>query len=160
MYGKKRRILVALGTSVLGSLVGSLSQGLVLLILARALQGVGLALIPVGTATMHDELPRERVPLAVALMSASLAIGAGAGLSTDRRAPGVASDVPDHRRRRCGAAGPGDRGDRRVPGAKRRSHYLGALLLSASLTALLLTLSKGGQWVGPSPRQPSSPPGL
>ena len=41
-------ILVALGIWVLGSLVGSLSQGLVLLILARALQGVGPALIPIA----------------------------------------------------------------------------------------------------------------
>ncbi|MDN5745948.1 MAG: MFS transporter, partial [Nocardioidaceae bacterium] len=80
MYGKRRMMLVALAVSVLGSLLGALSESLPLLVGARALQGVGMALVPVGIAIMRDELPREKVPLGVALMSATLAIGAGAGL--------------------------------------------------------------------------------
>lgn len=80
MYGKRRMILVTLGIVAVGALVGGVSTALPLLILARVLQGVGMALVPVGIATMRDELDPEKVPLAVALMSATLAIGAGVGL--------------------------------------------------------------------------------
>ncbi|NHP17270.1 MFS transporter [Rhodococcus sp. IC4_135] len=80
MFGKKRMMLVTLAVMVLGSVLGALSTELPLVITARAMQGIGLSLIPVGIAIMRDELPRERVPLGVALMSASLAIGSGAGL--------------------------------------------------------------------------------
>src|SRR5699024_6314844 len=81
MYGKRIMMMVTLAIMVLGSLIGALSgTSLELAVLARALQGVGMALVPVGIATMRDELPPHRVPLGVALMSATLAIGAGAGL--------------------------------------------------------------------------------
>ncbi|MDP3891492.1 MFS transporter, partial [Nocardioides sp.] len=80
MFGKKRMMMVALGVMILGSVLGAISQALPLVITARALQGVGMALVPVGIAIMRDELPRDKVPLGVALMSATLAIGAGAGL--------------------------------------------------------------------------------
>ena len=80
MYGKRRMILLTLAIVAAGALLGGTSTALPLLILARVLQGIGMALVPVGIATMRDELEPEKVPLAVALMSATLAIGAGVGL--------------------------------------------------------------------------------
>lgn len=150
MYGKRRMMVVSLGVAVLGSLLGAVSQALPLLIGARALQGVGVALIPVAIAIMRDELPRDRVPLGVALMSATLAIGAGVGLPLsglivehmDWHASfwltgvvgvvliaGTMSLLPESPVRTSGSF-----------------DLRGALLLSAALTAILLALSKGGQW--------------
>lgn len=80
MYGKRRMMIWSLSISLAGSLLGAFSQMVALLIAARAMQGVGLALVPVGIAIMRDELPREKVPLGVAIMSATLAVGAGVGL--------------------------------------------------------------------------------
>ena len=155
MYGKRRMMLVALAVSVLGSLLGAVSQSLPLLVGARALQGVGMALVPVGIAIMRDELPRERVPLGVALMSATLAIGAGAalplsGLITDHLdwhacfwltglvgvllLAGAAAIIPESPVRTGG-----------------NFDLRGALLMSVGLTAVLLALSKGGQWGWTSP---------
>jgi MFS family permease len=150
MYGKKRMMVVALAVMVLGSLLGAVSQELTLVIAARAMQGVGMALVPIGIAIMRDELPRERVPLGVALMSATLAIGAGVGLP-------LAGLITEHLDWHSifwvtGVAGATmlvavvlilEESPVRTKGA---FDYRGALLLSVALTALLLALSKGGQW--------------
>lgn len=155
MFGKKRMMLVALAVMVAGSALGALSQTLPLIIAARALQGVGMALIPVGIAIMRDELPRDRVPLGVALMSATLAIGAGAGLP-------LAGLISDHLDWHAifwvtAVAGTAMLGAvwlvlAESPVVTRGSFdYRGAVVLSLSLTAVLLALSKGGQWGWSSP---------
>lgn len=150
MYGKRLMISVTLGILVAGALCGSFTTWLPLLVLARVLQGAGMALVPVGIAAMRDELPAERLPLAVALMSTTLAIGAGAGLPLG----GLLAETLDWHATFW------------VPGAaaalmlvvvrmvlkesRVRTHGTfdlgGAVLLSAALTALLLAISKGGEW--------------
>lgn len=155
MFGKKRMMVVALAVMVLGSVLGALSQALPLIIAARALQGVGMALVPVGIAIMRDELPRDRVPLGVALMSATLAIGAGAGLPL----AGLISEHMDWHAIFWVTAVAGSVMLAAVavvldesPVVTRGSFdYRGALLLSGALTAVLLTLSKGGNWGWTSP---------
>ncbi|WP_159928591.1 MFS transporter [Rhodococcus sp. WAY2] len=155
MYGKRRMMLLALGVSVAGSLIGSLSSALPLLVLARSLQGAGVALVPVGIAIMRDQLPRDRVPLGVAWMSATLAIGAGAGLPLSGLISahldwhgcfwvtgimgalmmiGARLVIPESAVRTGGAF-----------------DVRGALLLSVALTALFIALSQGGEWGWGSP---------
>ena len=155
MYGKRRMVLLSLAISVVGSLLGALSDALPLLIAARALQGAGIALVPVGIAIMRDELPRDRVPFGVALMSGTLAIGAGTGLPLS----GVLSHHFDWRA--CfwltGVVGVllviGTRAI--VPESRVWTggafDVRGAVLLTISLSAVLLALTKGGQWGWTSP---------
>nr|WP_249411439.1 MFS transporter [Nocardioides faecalis] len=150
MYGKRRFLLVALAITVLGSLVGALSSSLSFLVLARALQGVGVALVPVGIAIMRDELPRHQVPIGVSMMSAALAIGAGAGLPLS----GLLSTHLDWHS--CfwvtgvvgvllmiGAGALIPESPVRTGGA---FDLRGAALLSVALIAILLALSRGGEW--------------
>ena len=155
MHGKRRMMVLALAVSVLGSLLGGLSQAMPLLIAARALQGVGMALIPVGIAIMRDELPRERLPLGVALMSATLAIGAGVG-------PPLAGLISEHLDWHAIFWLTGVVGVALLaavlavlpesPVVSRGTFDTrGAVLLSVALVALLLTLSKGAQWGWGSP---------
>src|SRR3712207_5882866 len=80
MVGKRRMIVVCLALMIAGSVIGGLAASLPQMLVARALQGVGAALIPVGIAAMRDELPRDRVALGIALMGSTLALGVGAGL--------------------------------------------------------------------------------
>ncbi|MBC9226519.1 MFS transporter [Aeromicrobium sp. 636] len=155
MYGKRRMMVLTLAISVLGSILGAFSEDLVLLIVARALQGVGMAVVPVGIAIMRDELPRERIPLGVALMSATLAIGAGVGLPLS----GLISEHLDWHAIfwATGAVGIALLIAAMVvlpesPVRTRGSFdFRGALLLSAALTALMLALSKGSHWGWSSP---------
>lgn len=150
MYGKRRMILLTLAIVAVGAALGGISSALPLLILARALQGIGMALVPVGIATMRDELEPDKVPLAVALMSATLAIGAGVGLplggflaeAFDWHVvlwlPGVLAllmlvlvlgTVSESTVRTAGAF-----------------DVRGATLLSLALVLLLLAVSKGSDW--------------
>jgi MFS family permease len=155
MYGKRRMLLIALGTSVAGSLLGGVSGALPLLILARSLQGVGLALVPVGIAIMRDELPRERVPLGVAMMSATLAIGAGVGLP-------LSGLISEHLNWHACFWVTGVVGSLLVIGAQAiipespvrtggAFDLRGAFLLSVALAAIFVALTEGGQWGWGSP---------
>ena len=150
MYGKRRMVLLALAISVVGSLLGAFSGALPLLIAARALQGAGIALIPVAIAIMRDELPRDRVPLGVATVSATLAVGAGVGLPLSGLMShhlgwhacfwltavigvvlmiGTRAIVPESLVRTGGTF-----------------DVRGAVVLSLSLSAVLVALTKGGHW--------------
>ncbi len=150
MFGKRRMMVTSLGVSLAGSLLGAVSEIVPLLITARALQGVGLALVPVAIAIMRDELPREKVPLGVAIMSATLAVGAGVGLPLS----GLISDHLDWHAifwlTAIVAAILLVTARTMLPESPVQTRgtfdYRGAVLLSVSLTALLLALSKGAQW--------------
>ena len=155
MYGKRLMMIVCILLMACGSLVAALSAGsFAVLIVGRALQGFSAALIPVGISIMRDELPKERVSSAIALMSATLGIGGALGLPLGGLLFGrfgwssvfwlsvvvglailvaVIVVVPES-------------------GVKTRGRFdlLGALLLSAALTCLLLVISKGASWGGES----------
>lgn len=75
MFGKRRMLLIVILLNILGSLLGIVSTSLWLLIVARFLQGFGLALIPIGLSIMRDELPRERLPFGVAMLGATIGVG-------------------------------------------------------------------------------------
>src|SRR4051812_6271282 len=80
MYGKRKMMVVCLAIMVAGSVMAALGGSFMWLIIGRTLQGFASALIPVGISIMRDELPKEKMGSAVALMSATLGIGSALGL--------------------------------------------------------------------------------
>ena len=80
MYGKRKMMVVCLAIMVAGSVIAAVGGSFLWLIIGRALQGFSSALIPVGISIMRDELPKEKMGSAVALMSATLGIGSAMGL--------------------------------------------------------------------------------
>jgi MFS family permease len=80
VYGKKRMFLVSLVFYMAGVGLAGFSPSIYILILARALQGVGFAIIPLGLAIITDAFPRERVAVAQGIISGTFAIGAALGL--------------------------------------------------------------------------------
>ncbi len=150
MFGKRRMMVIALVLLTVGSVIGAIGTSLGLLIVARALQGCGMALIPIAISIMRDELPRERLGSAVALVSASLGIGAAIGLPLSGivyehlgwhalfwlsaglgivLVVAVLLVVPESRVRTGGSF-----------------DVVGAALLSGVLIGLLLGITKGGTW--------------
>lgn len=150
IFGKKLLIVLTLTLVIAASVLGALSDALIPLIIARAVQGCGLALIPVAMATMRDVLPPHRVPGGVATMSASMAIGAAAGLPLSGLivtfldwhwifwAVALAGSVLMLVVAKVVPPSP--------PRPREKFDFLGALVLAGALTTLLLPLSKGGQW--------------
>lgn len=150
MFGKRRMMVVSLLAMIIGSLIPALSPTFVAAVIGRGLQGFSIALVPVGISILRDELPKARVAAATSLMSATLGIGSAlalplAGLIDTHlgwqgifwlpAAVGVImlfavlAVVPESEVRTAG-----------------RFDLVGAVLLSAGLSALLLGITKGGSW--------------
>jgi predicted MFS family arabinose efflux permease len=72
-------ILVALGAVVVGCVLAAVSTGFTVLLVGRALQGLGLGLLPVAMAIARRNLPLEKARRTIATLSITTAIGAGLG---------------------------------------------------------------------------------
>ena len=80
MFGKERLLLITLICFAAGSLICALSHSIGMLIVGRAVQGVGGAVFPLAFGIIRDEFPPERVATGIGLISATFGIGGGAGL--------------------------------------------------------------------------------
>jgi MFS family permease len=80
MYGKRRVLLIALSSMIVGSLLCASSSNLTVLIVGRAFQGAAVAVVPLGISILRDELPPRRVIPSIAIMSSTLGIGAAFGI--------------------------------------------------------------------------------
>lgn len=79
-YGKKRMFLVALLFYTAGVGIAGFSNSIYFLIAARAVQGIGFAIVPLALAIIAETFPRERIATAQGVVSATFAIGAALGL--------------------------------------------------------------------------------
>jgi EmrB/QacA subfamily drug resistance transporter len=80
MYGKERLLMIVLLMLAVGTLISASASSLSLMILGRVIQGAGGGIFPLAFSIIRDELPNERVPGAIGLVSSLLGIGGGAGV--------------------------------------------------------------------------------
>jgi EmrB/QacA subfamily drug resistance transporter len=80
MYGKERLLIIVLLLLALGTLISAIASSLALMLLGRVIQGIGGGIFPLAFSIIRDELPNERVPGAIGLVSSLLGIGGGAGV--------------------------------------------------------------------------------
>ena len=155
MHGKRKMMLLSIGMMVTGSLVGALSENLGVLILARALQGFAIAMIPLGMSIMRDLVPPERLASGVAFMSGSMGVGSAIGLPFG----GIIFEslgwhwifwVSVITGSLCGLAIFAVVPESKVR-AGGRFDVRGAVLISVALTAFLLGVTKGSHWGWLSP---------
>ncbi|SHM17275.1 MFS transporter [Streptomyces yunnanensis] len=156
LYGKRRMLLASLAVMVVGSLICGFTDQLIVMIVGRALQGFAMGAIPLGIGLMRDELPRERLGSAMALMSSSIGVGGGLALP----AAALVAQHADWHTLFFAAAGLGvlsmlltalvvPETSVRAPGS---FDVAGALGLSVGLVALLLPITKASEWGWGSPR--------
>lgn len=156
MYGKKTVALALLGLLALGSVVAALSPSVVLLIVGRGLQGMGMGVIPLGISILRDVLHKDRLGSGIALVSATLGVGGALGLPisayvTERYDWHVVFWV---------AAGIGLLALALVawivPVSTMRTggklDVVGVIGLAVGLTGVLLAVSRGNDWGWGSPR--------
>ena len=143
-------MLVALGVVIAGCALSAASNGFTLLIIGRALQGVGLGLLPVAMAIARRNLPPEAARRTIATLSVTTAIGAGLGYPVT----GLIAQFLDFRAAYWFGAitvtgalvvaalvlPP------RSTGASRRFDVAGAALLSLAVIGVSVALSEGGTW--------------
>ncbi|UXX96429.1 MFS transporter [Streptomyces sp. AD2-2] len=150
LVGKKRTLVAVLLAVLAGCLVAALAPNIGVLIIARVVQGVGGALFPLSFGIIRDEFDASQVPGSISNLSAVIAAGGGVGMV----AAGPIVTALDYRwlfwfpvaivavttliAVRYVPESP-SRADGRV-------NWLGAVLLSSWLVALLLPLSQAGTW--------------
>ncbi|MFJ4183874.1 MFS transporter [Kitasatospora sp. NPDC089509] len=156
LLGKRTMLIASCVPLLVGSVLCALSSSALPMIAGRALQGMGMGLVPLGISLLRDVLPPERLGSAIALVSASMGIGGGLGLP-------IAAAVADYASWRALFWGtavltvviigmirtvvPADApATARPAGAARRFDFVGAAGLSVGLVCLLLPVSKGADW--------------
>jgi MFS family permease len=159
MFGKRRLFLVALAVFLLGSLVagiGATRDSFVLLVVARALQGLGGNMFPLSVGIIRDCFPHDRQPSAFGLLSAGLGVGAGAGLLV---AGPIMTALSWDWLFWSGAIVVGFAllgsvlvvPESPVRAGAQRIDWVGAILLVAGLLPVLLVISEGERWGYASP---------
>jgi MFS family permease len=79
MGWKKQLAIAGLACLTLGALIAAVSSSLPLLLVGRAISGIGLVLFPMLAGIVNDEFPMVRRKVAISLISATLFLGLGVG---------------------------------------------------------------------------------
>jgi EmrB/QacA subfamily drug resistance transporter len=80
MYGKKRIFVLSLAALAVGSLLAGLATSVMMMIIARVIQGIAGAVLPLTFGIIRDEFPKERVMGVVGSVAALIAVGGGLGI--------------------------------------------------------------------------------
>jgi len=80
MLGKEKVFVATLIALAAGSLLAAVSSTLTVMIIARAIQGIGGGVLPLSFGIIRDEFPREKVTGAVGIIAALTAVGGGLGI--------------------------------------------------------------------------------
>lgn len=151
-YGRRRMLVLVLCLFAGGAVLGALSPSLPWLITARAIQGLGGAVVPLCFGLARQALPARRIPVTVGLISATFGVGGAfgmvaagplidrtswhsvflAGAAAPLLAAGLAMLILPKARASAAPAG--------------RMDWFGGVLLAAALTPLLLVVSQARSW--------------
>lgn len=150
LVGKKRTLVAVLFVVALGCLLAALAPNIGVLIVARVVQGVGGALFPLSFGIIRDEFAPGEVARSISNLSAVIAAGGGVGIV----AAGPIVTALDYRWLFwipvAVVAVTTLIALRYVPESATRArgsvNWLGAVLLSAWLVALLLPISQASVW--------------
>src|SRR4051812_36214835 len=153
----ERPVMLGILTAVAaGTLLAALTSSLPLLLVARVLQGSSYGLFPLSISVLRRELPRERLSVAMSVVSSTLAVGGVVGLVATGLLTGEDGDY--HRSFWLGLAVtlvalglaawalPA-----RAPTASGRVDWWGAVVLGAGLVLFLLAVSQAATWGWTSP---------
>jgi MFS family permease len=156
--GRWRRETIVGGLAVVlaGSIIAGVSQSLGVLIVGRAMQGIGLSLAPLTIAAARDHLPSHRSAGVIGLLSVSGATAVGAGYPISGL---IATELNVHAAFFFGALITGAAllaAAWVVPPTHDAPHakldVTGAIIGVCGLVALLLAIGQGQQWGWGSPR--------
>ena len=80
MIGKEHVLIATLLALSVGSVIAALAHSITVLIIGRAVQGVGGGVMPLSFGIIRDEFPKEKLSSAIGTIAAMTAVGGGAGL--------------------------------------------------------------------------------
>ncbi len=156
IYGKKKMMGIVMLIYAAAVSVTGFSPNFTFMVISRAVQGVGLTIMPLGMALIREEFPRDMVPKAQALISGMF----GAGFAISLPLGSLISDTYGWRWTYHTAIPfivilailtivKVRESKYRRPEVK--VDYVGAIALATPLTLIVLALSEGSEWGWTSP---------
>ncbi len=80
LFGKKKVLLTMLGIYIGGLIIGGFADNIILLLISRVIQGVGLAAIPAAFSLLRDTFPPTKLSIAVGVFGSAYSAGSVIGL--------------------------------------------------------------------------------
>ncbi len=80
IYGKKKILLIVMAVYTLGVIGGRFATSMEFMLMARAAQGVGMAMFPIAFGIIREVLPEKRLAIGQTIFSSTFSGGAVVGL--------------------------------------------------------------------------------
>ena len=80
IFGRRRVMLVLLAAGLAGSILSAATEIFALVLVGRAFQGLSAAVTPLTIGIIRENLPPDRIPVAVGLMTTAAGVGTASGL--------------------------------------------------------------------------------
>ncbi|MBA3977897.1 MAG: MFS transporter [Nitrosopumilus sp.] len=80
-YGRKKILLIIMGIYAFGVSIGGFASDIYTLVIARAIQGIGMSMFPIAFSIVRDQFPREKISIAQGAITSMFAAGSVIGLS-------------------------------------------------------------------------------
>jgi MFS family permease len=80
IYGKKKMLLIIMVTYGLGVSAAGFSNDIIFMLVARAIQGIGLSMFPIAFSIVREQFPRQKIAIGQGIISSMFAAGSSIGL--------------------------------------------------------------------------------
>lgn len=80
IYGRRQTLTIVLAIGAIGSIISAMSENFSVLLVGRLMQGVTGAILPLCIGLVHENLTKDRAPMAIGLMISGASVGTAAGL--------------------------------------------------------------------------------
>jgi MFS family permease len=81
IYGRKKMVLIIMLIYLIGIFLGGFSSNIIILIISRIIQGIGISMFPIAFGIVRDRFPPEKLAIGVGTFSAMFAAGSVVGLA-------------------------------------------------------------------------------
>ena len=81
IYGKKKILLVIMAIYTIGVSTAGFANNIYFMLVARAIQGIGMSMFPIAFSIIRDQFPREKISIGQGIITSMFASGAVIGLS-------------------------------------------------------------------------------
>src|ERR1041384_8572091 len=80
IYGRKKILLIIMVIYAVGVSLSAFATNIYFMIVARAIQGIGLSMFPIAFGIVRDQFPREKISIGQGVITSMFASGAVIGL--------------------------------------------------------------------------------
>jgi MFS family permease len=81
IYGRKKILLIIMVIYAVGVCLAGFSSNIFFMLIARAIQGIGMSMFPIAFGIVRDKFPREKISIGQGVITSMFASGAVIGLA-------------------------------------------------------------------------------